>query len=73
MIIDKELQKQLKECERLNQIDFCNTCVRSTRACDDCRYELNMKRPTLYLTDRELREILSYQDSVDLIGGYLND
>lgn len=31
------------------------------------------KEPTLHLTDRELREILSYQDGVDLIGGYLND
>lgn len=73
MTLDEELKKQLKECERLNQIDFCNSCVRSTVACDNCRYELNMKSPTLHLTGRELREILSYQDDVDLIGGYLND
>ena len=24
MTLDEELQKQLKECKRLNQIDFCN-------------------------------------------------
>lgn len=39
----------------------------------DKALDLELKEPTLHLTDRELREILSYQDDVDLIGGYLND
>ena len=69
--VNKELKEQLEECKRLNLNEFCGTCVRSPMCCDQCRYELYMKEPTLHLTDRELREILSYQDDVDLIGGYL--
>ena len=69
--VNKELKEQLEECKRLNLNEFCGTCVRSPMYCDQCRYELYMKEPTLHLTDRELREILSYPDDVDLIGGYL--
>ena len=71
--LDLELKEQLEESKRHNLNEFCGTCVRSLKCCDQCRYELYMKEPTLHLTDRELREILSYQDDVDLIGGYLND
>lgn len=71
--LDEELTHELGECKRHNLNEFCGTCVRSPMCCDQCRYELYMKEPTLHLTDRELREILSYRDSVDLVGGYLND
>ena len=73
MTLDEELKEQLEESKRHNLNEFCGTCVRSHMCCDHCHYELYMKEPTLHLTDRELREILSYQDGVDLIGGYLND
>ena len=71
--LEEELSHELEECKRHNLNEFCGTCVRSPMCCDQCSYELYMKEPTLHLTDRELREILSYQDSVDLVGGYLND
>lgn len=73
MTLDEELKEQLEESMRHNLNEFCGTCVRSPMCCDQCHYEFSMKEPTLHLTDRELREILSYQDSVDLVGGYLND
>ena len=60
MTLDEELKEQLEESKRLNLNEFCETCVRSSMCCDQCQYELYMKEPTLYLTDSELREILSY-------------
>lgn len=73
MTLDEELKEQLEESKRHNLNDFCGTCVRSPMCCDSCNYELYMKEPTLYLTDRELREILSYQGGVDPTGGFLDD
>lgn len=73
MTLDEAIAHELEESKRHNLNEFCGTCVRSPMCCDQCNYELYMKRPTLHLTDRELREILSYQDSVSLLGEYLND